>query len=201
MIIGPIAALSFDTIIGIVAVVVWLIVQGATKRGGPTPPSKPPPVPDDNDPLNPQDDLRRFFQELEKGLSPQLPSAEQSPPPPLQPPPITPVKQRSVSQTHLQRKEVPARRPTPPAKPRSRPIPIPVTPTTPPAPTGYIWNADFPETESGITTLRIADESEHDASQALIAQFRSRKKLRQMIVGAEIMGKPIALRPSAQPLI
>jgi hypothetical protein len=64
-----------------------------------------------------------------------------------------------------------------------------------------MWNADFPETASGITTLRISDESEHDANQALVAQFHSRKKLRQMIVGAEIMGKPIALRPSAQPLI
>lgn len=203
MIIGPIAAVSVDAVIGIIAVVVWLILQGAAKRGGSNTPNQPTPPPSPGnagDPVNPQDDLRRFFEELEKGLSRQAQPPEPPATAPQQPPPIPPVRQRSVTQAHLHREEVSARQPVRAAKPASSPQPATVAPAVRPA-AGFTWSPQFPETASAITTLRISDHPEHSDKQRAPSQYRSRKSLRQMIVGAEVLGKPVALRRPGQPLI
>ena len=200
MIIGPIAAISFDAIIGIVAVVAWLVIQGAAKRGGSNAPRPPPPGPGEDDQQAPQDDLRRFFEQLEKGIAQQDQSPNSYPPelphlPQPLPPPITTIRQQAPAQTHIGRK--------PAAKPRPIPRPERVILATPtlPAISGHSWNQQFPETASSITTLRITEKSDHEKNRETLAQFQSRKRLRQMIVGAEILGKPIALRRSTQPLI
>lgn len=203
MIIGPIAALSFDAIIGIVAVVIWLIMQGAAKRGGPNAPRQPPPSePDVNDPMNPQDDLRRFFEELEKGIAKQSKPAGAEPSEIPQPPPIPTTQPRPVTQAQLQRKPTIRKQPAQvPAIP-SRPVPVAAAvPAPAPASRDFSWNVQFPETKSSITTLRISDDNDSDRHNEISKQLHSRQKLRQMIVSAEILGKPIALRRTGQPLI
>ncbi len=208
MIIGPIAAANLDAVIGVIAVVVWLILQGLSKRGGANTPPTPPPASGDGDSSTPQDDLRRFFEELEKGVSRQ--ASNPAPTPPELPPPTAPkpppVRQQGLTRADVHGKSVSAKRQPPTASPVPVSIPLParITPAAPKPPsTEFAWNLDFPETLSSITTLRISDHPDHSdqaGKQRPPSPYYSRKTLRQMIVGTEVLGKPVALRRSPLPL-
>ena len=66
-----VAAVNMDLIIGIMAVVGWVIAQALGNKKNPSPPSRPRPPPSTGpgDMINPNDDLRKFFQDLERGLT------------------------------------------------------------------------------------------------------------------------------------
>ncbi len=77
-----IAATDTDLIIGVIAVVAWIIsqlfskkIEDPSQQEGPT--SEPGPS------IDPRDELRKFFDELEKAAKPQ------PPPQPVVPPPVT----------------------------------------------------------------------------------------------------------------
>ena len=204
MIIGPIAAANFDAVIGIIAVVVWLIMQGLSKRGKANTPPPPPPSSGNGDQA-PQDDLRRFFEELEKGLSRQAPA----PTPPEIPPPVAhnhPARQQGLTRADVHGKAAATKRQLTVAKPPPVATPLPIqlssSAPTPPA-TEFNWNQDFPETAANFTTMRISDHPDRSGQagkQRPPSPYYSRKTLRQMIVGAEVLGKPVALRRSPLPL-
>ncbi|MEI6564660.1 MAG: hypothetical protein WCO42_10190 [bacterium] len=72
----PIAASDMDVVIGIIAVVGWVLAQiFGKKKADPSPPEGS--TPDSVPSLDPRDELRKFFDELEKTA-----------PPPVAPPPL-----------------------------------------------------------------------------------------------------------------
>jgi hypothetical protein len=166
MIIGPIAAANFDAVIGIIAVVVWLIMQGLSKRGKANTPPPPPPSSGNGDQA-PQDDLRRFFEELEKGLSRQAPA----PTPPEIPPPVAhnhPARQQGLTRADVHGKAAATKRQLTVAKPPpvATPLPIHVSPVTlSPLAAEFTWNHDFPETSANITPLRTSDQADQTGKQ------------------------------------
>lgn len=162
-----IAASDMDMIIGIIAVVGWILAQiFGRKKGDPSRQEESPSQP--GTPLDPRDELRKFFEELEK-----------SPPPQAPPPPVPPPVRQNV-----QRERPVPRSPEPRPETRSsqnRPAysaaqsalaftRMDAVPSHPPA----MASASLPPTLPGL---------------------REPHALRKYIVATEILGKPIALRP------
>ncbi len=174
----PIAASDMDMIIGIIAVIGWIVAQvmGKKKAG-----DKTEPVPGETvAPDNPQDELRKFFEEMEKTLKP----AEQPrtvPPPPLPSPP-------------LQTKPLQA-------KPRrERPVAVHThTVESVPAYPSPLESAQ----EAARVFMRAAERAaavptipKVPKPTLVLEGFHDRVALRKMIVTMEVLGKPVALRPA-----
>lgn len=169
----PIAASDMDMIIGIIAVIGWIVAQVMGKRKAGEKTETPPG--ETVAPATPQDELRKFFEEMEKTLKP----AEQPktvPPPPLPIPrhPAKPRRERPVAE-HIHTVESVSAYPQPLQSAQEaarvfmraaeRAAAVPTIPTVP------------------KPTL-------------VLAGFQDRTALRKMIVTMEVLGKPVALRPA-----
>lgn len=159
-----IAASDMDMIIGIIAVVGWILAQiFGRKKGDPSRQEESPPQPGTT--LDPRDELRKFFEELEKSAKPQ----------PLPPPVLQPKvrREKPVSRSPEPRQEtLPAQsRPAYSAAESAQAFTrMGTVPSHPPA----MASATLPSTLPGL---------------------RDPQALRKYIVATEILGKPIALRP------
>lgn len=164
-----IAAANVDLVMAIVAVVGWIIAQSLNRKQ--KPPNRPPPVPPpagQGEPISPNEELRRFFEGLERGLTSRMETAETPGggiPPPL---PSRPARRGAKSVTLSSVEPVAAPSMSEPA----------VTPHTVPA------------------SLPLAPHLKWTQG------FGQRDHLRQMIVAAEVLGAPLALRrPGMMPAI
>jgi hypothetical protein len=166
----PIAASDMDVIIGIIAVIGWIVAQvmGKKKAG-----DKAEPTPGETAlPTDPQDELRKFFEEMEKTLKPAEPP--RTVPPPVLAPRHHPKPRRDrpvATQSHTV-ESVPAYPPPLQSaqeaarvfmKAAERAAAVPTIPTVP------------------KPTL-------------VLEGFHDRLALRKMIVTMEVLGKPVALR-------
>ena len=75
-----IAATDTDVIIGVIAVVAWILSQIFSKKKG-EPSQQEGPSPEAGPTIDPRDELRKFFDELEKAAKPQPPPQPAAPPP------------------------------------------------------------------------------------------------------------------------
>ncbi len=169
-----IAAIDMDMVIGIIAVVGWIIAQALSKKGKSAPPHPPAPSTGEHgQPLGPQDELRKFFQDLEKGLSSQTEHPAPAPPPP------------------------PAR-----ARPHPRPARHSETPRShgtilpPPSPVSLAEPAlvVMPEVSIPATATEKAQRWTNKTQHKWATGFTRPDTLRQMIVATEVLGAPLALR-------
>ncbi len=173
----PLAASNMDMIIGVIAVIVWIVSQVLSRKkdgtGSPSIPGEPAP------PTDPQDELRKFFEQIEKATHP--PAATQ----PIAPPPPPPV----PSRVHSQPNRHPAAHRThlkePPAPPLSTPAPIMEQ-----APERILEPSFFPRLASSVKIVLPSDYS------PVIRDLHDPVALRRMIVTMEVLGKPAALRPA-----
>ena len=204
MFIGPIAVTDFDTIIGVIAVVAWLIMQAVAKsrkndRSAPPPPPPPGPA---GEPVSPQDDLRRFFEELEKNLNQSARPAPPAQPPEL--PPAIPAPARvarpapKVTAASQHARPAASLRPAPvaPGAPVVPQVTEPLVITSAPEPQEFKW--DLPHEPSPAPAMAASHASAPAAASSAHGRrtrnFRSRGAMRQAVIGSEILGKPLALR-------
>jgi hypothetical protein len=164
-----VAAINMDLLLGILAVVGWIIAQSMSNKKNPSPP-RPPPVPPpagQGEPINPNEELRRFFEHLERGLTNGEEPDQQTvrrPPPPLP--------QRRATARVVARQ---AAAPTPDATQFTPPYPDAVMGPAPAVPT-------HPERQPERPLHKWA------------TGYRQRDTLRRMIVASEVLGPPLALR-------
>lgn len=201
MFIGPIAVTDFDTIIGVIAVVAWLIMQAVAKsrKNDRSAPPPPPPGPA-GEPVSPQDDLRRFFEELEKNLN-----QASRPAPPAQPPELPPAIPAPARVARPAPKVTAAAQHARPAA-SLRPAPAasvvpqvkePLVITAAPEPQEFKWDllpheqSPTPAMAAGPASPLAEGSSAHGRRTRI---FRSREAMRQTVIGSEILGKPLALR-------
>ena len=163
----PIAASDMDVIIGIIAIVGWILSQIFSKKKA-DPSQTEGSAPEAGAPIDPRDELKKFFAELEKAANPQ------PPPPPVTPPPLP-------KKGH---KEKPSRR-TPESRTETlaslhRPA-FPATEST----QGF---------QAAITPSFISPVLVKSALPMAMPELRNPAALRKFIIANEILGKPIALR-------
>lgn len=177
----PIAASSLDTIIGIVAVIGWILIQVlGRKKNGESGDAPPPSDPSGNDP---QDELRKFFEEMEKTLKPEPPKPVSAPstPPPLVPPPLVrnvrPKREPNTVQAHNSRME--------PSTLEERPLK-----------SAEEAAQAFMKTVSRAATIPRMAIPEVQPGYIVPDELRDPVTLRKMIVTMEVLGKPVALRTS-----
>jgi hypothetical protein len=168
----PLAAIDMDMVIGVIAVVGWIIAQILSKKGkSASPPPSIPSTGEHGQPLGTQDELRKFFQDLEKGLSGQ---AER----PMPPPPPPPARDRPHPR-HARHSEMP----------RSRGTVQPPSPVSLAEPSLVVMPEVLlpaPATENAQRWTK----NQHKWS----VGFTHPDTLRQMIVATEVLGAPLALR-------
>ena len=171
----PIAVINSDLVIGIIAVIGWLLAQGLSKKGKAQPPP-PASSPGPGEPTSPNDDLRKFFENLEKGLTGQ---AEQ---------PAQPARTEVRQPPLLQRTERPDIRPEPMERPQA---------AGPSAPTLTSLPAIVP-----ILALSAQESAERWKStpNKWATAFSNPENLKQMIVATEVLGAPLALRKTRSTL-
>lgn len=177
----PIAASNGDLIIGVIAVVIWIATQiaGRKKPGEQNPEQTPGPV------ANPQDELKKFFEEMEKNLK-----GEPEAPPPLP----KPVQVRPTL--------APAKRPPPPIPSQHPERAVTWTKSVEPKPVPVMAMAPVRTAEESARVFLREAKSVRAAAiptpvfapSPLIPELRDRVALRKAIVAMEILGKPVALR-------
>ena len=163
----PIAASDMDVIIGIIAVVGWILAQiFGKKKGDPSQQTESPPEAGPS--LDPRDELRKFFEDLEKAGKPQ------APPPPVAPPPQLPHPHKEKPVRH---------RPEPKREslsPQNRPV----------YSAAESAQAFARMSPSPIHSPAMATRTHTP----VFPELRNPHALRKYIVATEILGKPIALR-------
>jgi hypothetical protein len=163
-----IAASDLDVIIGIIAVVGWILAQiFGRKKGDPSSQEGSPA--DSSTPIDPQDELRKFFEGLEekvKAPAPQRPVA----PPPLQ---QKTHKEKSVRRSHEPQTE------TLSSQLRAEyQVPVSIT--------AFQAAVEQPAlTQGGGKPTRCT---------SAMPELHNPVTLRKFIIANEILGKPIALR-------
>jgi hypothetical protein len=172
------AAISGDAVIGIAAVAIWIWLSVMGKRSRTDRPA--PPAGGQSQPRDPQSELRKFFETLEKGLTVPTEEAE---------PPATPA-----GAFH------PAPIPTPPPVPRKAPRPPPVRAVVLPPPPMAVVPPPLAAAAplDGVSDLKPGPGLELSPRPALapfrMEALRSREGLRHAIVAAEILGPPLSMR-------
>jgi hypothetical protein len=168
------AASNMDMIIGIIAVVGWILAQILGKKKGATPPQ------DNSTPVgapsnDPRDELRKFFEELE------------NPPEELAPAPLKPTapsgqlktrpapKGSSSGMLHLAQPQKPNHNTGTPPGLRCRSYPESIGPAEP------------------SLLQQAARDKLHPLHSLPMPGFRNLAALRQCIIASEILKKPIAL--------
>lgn len=162
-----IAASDMDMIIGIIAVIVWIVSQlfGKKKVDSSSPEES---TPESATPADPRDELRRFFEELEKSTKPRESQSPASPPP-LHPKPT---------------RETPAR--------RLPALTVAPPPSPPPAPEYRVTDTPWTPPDSPLSALPATIVKPQTISS--IPELRDTKALRKFIIANEILGKPVALK-------
>lgn len=157
-----------DVIIGIIAVVGWILAQifGKKKADSPPPGEGPPEA---GTPIDPGDELRKFFEEIEKKVQP--PSLPQ----PVSPPPIQhkPHREKTSRRSHEQRQETLSSQHQPHYSAAEAAQVFQAGWGTPPVPSRGMSRPALPST---------------------LPELRNPLSLRKFIIANEILGKPIALR-------
>jgi hypothetical protein len=162
-----IAASDMDVIIGIIAVVGWILAQVFGKKKGDSPSQEEsPPVAGPS--LDPRDELRKFFEDLEKTAKPQ------APPQPVAPPPLQ----------HPPHREKPVRRSP---EPRSETLSSQNRPAYSAAESALAFTERV--TPPGLSPALVTP-----VRPPVFPELRDPLALRKYIVANEILGKPIALR-------
>ena len=178
----PIAASDMDVVIGIIAVVGWILSQVLGRKKGGDPSAAPP----DGEPTpsaNPQDELRKFFEEMGKTVKPQAEVKPVPPPPPL------------PSRAHTQQKR---ERPIPRIRKQEEPRPQVLTR---PEPVVMAPSALFNEPEIAQRyALPATVTSSANRVSLLMPEIQDPTALRKMIITMEVLGKPVALRNGAPTL-
>lgn len=192
--IGPFQVFAMDgnAVFGLIAVAVWVWLSIASKKNKAERNTEPPPlVHTPGEPLSPQDELKKFFSDLENGTSAPTPDEEpamhRAPPPPLPPPAPKRVMVRPVT----------------------RPAPHPAPVTTMPTPAAAVRApvdapplAELPAL-APIPELRIMEPALVRGAQARTSPapgrprlelLRSREGLQSAIVASEVLGAPLGLR-------
>ncbi len=167
----PIAASDMDIVIGIIAVVGWILAQifGRKKSGAP---SETPPQ-ESTRPANPQDELRKFFEEMEKNLNPQA-----EPKPVAPPPPPVPSPRRHI---HFKSEKMHSR--------AYEPIPTHDVPVVTAREAAQAFMEASPQSPATVPLMTATL-----APRPPIEGIRDPWALRKMIVTMEVLGKPVALR-------
>lgn len=196
-------AISGDAVIGLVAVVVWVWLSVLGKRAKPDQKTQPPPmIPTPGDASNPQDELRKFFEDLEKGLKgpppaePAGPFPSESPaaPPPLPSRPtatLRPLPRRVVRRVQETQATTPAPMPAPVA-----PVPVAaVTPAMEDPQVTRLTRVTFPDIrlEGALAGTATATPQPGSMSRRL-AMLRERDGLQKAILVSEVLGTPVGLR-------
>lgn len=162
-----IAASEMDVIIGIIAVVGWILAQIFSKKKVDSS-SQEESTPESGAPIDPRDELRKFFAELEKSATPHPP-----PQPVVQPPVLKKVQRdKPARRDHETRQET--------LSSQNRPV----------------YSAAESAQVFQETPMRAAiphATRSHTHSSAM-PDLRNPIALRKLIIANEILGKPIALR-------
>ncbi len=163
-----IIAASEYNVIGIIAFVAWILFQlFGNKKGGPS--HQEGASPETGSPADPRDELRKFFEELEKSTT-----TIEEPQRPVTPPPL---------------RQTPPREPPPRRLPETR---IEARPTQV-RPTYAAPDAAYTLPELPVpSTLSKSRAKPHQPS--TMPELHNPVALRKFIVATEILGKPIALR-------
>ena len=162
-----IAASDMDVIIGIIAVVGWILAQVFGKKKGDSPSQEEsPPVAGTS--LDPRDELRKFFEDLEKTAKPP------PPPQPVAPPPVP----------HPPHREKPVRRSP---EPRAETLSSQKRPAYSAAESALAFTGRL--TPPGLSPALATP-----IHPPVFPELRNPLALRKYIVANEILGKPIALR-------
>jgi len=186
------AAMDGNAVFGLIAMAIWIWLSIAGKRSKAERKTQPPPlVPIPGEPQSPQDELRKFFAELEKGPTPPtaaVPDAEAMPPPRTPPPMPKPVRVIRPVPHHAAPPHAPARA-TPPAPVVRAPVDAPPLAALPPL-------AQLPELRiMGSTATRVGQPSATPApGRPRLELLRTREGLQSAIVAAEVLGVPLGLR-------
>lgn len=166
-----------DMIIGVIAVVVWIVSQVLSRKkdgtGSPSAPGEPAP------PSDPQEELRRFFEQIEKSTHPPV-EVKPAEPPPL--PPALPRVQAQLKRQHATH-HVP------------HPAPLPAPPLPGAAP--VLPLSAIPEPSSLPLTVPQQGSAPVSVYSPALLQLHDPIALRRMIVTMEVLGKPVALRQTA----
>lgn len=173
-----IVALSGDAVFGLVAVVVWIWVSVMSNRKKANPQTPPPTAAGGPaEPRDPQSELRKFFEALEKGITP--PGEE--PEPAATPPPVPRQQMRRPAPVH---RPAPAR----PVVREAAPAPVVAIAPEPamPAPQNTVPD-HLPVPAAGFSAFPVM------ASHRM-GVLRSREGLRYAIIAAEILGPPVSVR-------
>lgn len=171
----PIAATDMDMIIGLIAVVTWILAQIFGRKKTDSTPRGP--APDSTSPVDPRDELRKFFEEMEKTMKPAAEPKPSAPPPPLPPP---------RSHSHPRREAGRSRAFAPPAvAPQEQSLPVP---SAQEAAQAFME----PPTGKGPASLVASVPLPHRPP--VIEGIQDPASLRKMIVTMEVLGKPVALR-------
>lgn len=172
MTLWPIAASDMDVIIGIIAVIGWILAQVLGRKKGNGPSEQAPP--DSGAPVDPQDELRKFFEEMEKTLKPQPEPVPQPAPPP---PPVRVKPSKRHRQVH-----------------REEPPPVDVGPSLKaPVESAAQASVAFMQAAQKMTEASVVPSL---AYPALVRpeELKDPATLRKMVVAMEVLGKPVALR-------
>jgi len=195
----PLAVADMNAVIGVVAVIVWIVVQVLNKKAGGTNPPSRPMTPAAGDSTNPQDELKKFFSDLEQGLAgrggEEVDEEQEAAPPP---PPV----HRRVPVPAPAPHAFPTRQQRPVLRP---PVAVPVQTSVPrrrPEPVAQDVLRRPPAAPPPFDTRRLAsltaDPSERHAVPAqykeVVAQMRNPLALRQMVIASEILSRPVGFR-------
>lgn len=192
----PIAATNMDAVIGVIAVIAWIIVQALSRKTEKPNQSPRPAVPPAGDSTNPQDELRKFFEDLEKGLSGKVEETgpKETVPPSLPVPSPAPTMRPTSPRSFTQRQQ------TAPARPKvSVPVQSPPPRRSEPVAQGVHRRAPTasPHGPTQIPRFRAA-QAECPAVPAQYRQFveqiRNPIALRQMVIASEVLARPVGFR-------
>jgi len=164
-----IAVINSDLVIGIIAVIGWLIAQGLSKKSKVPPPQPPPASSGPGETTRPTDDLHTFFENLERGLTGQL---EQPAPPAradVRPPPLHHRPERHHVRIESLAQPQAAERPAPALTP-------------------------LPAIAAPVFLAPQSAERWKGTPNKWAVAFSNPSNLKQMIVATEVLGAPLALR-------
>jgi hypothetical protein len=163
----PIAVVDMDLVIGVVAVIVWLVVQAAGRKskGGPPPPAEP------GEPMSPGDELRKFFENMEREAAGDAEESKPAPPP-------APIPPRRAGSRPAVRVQVQRR----PEEVIEQPVPVPPS---------------APQPHSLVVAPPVELMRHHVPAHKWAKGYACPENLRKMMVAREVLGPPLALRPAA----
>jgi hypothetical protein len=164
----PIAVVDMDLVIGVVAVIVWLIVQAVGKKNKDAPSSTPMPS-EPMDSSSPGDELRKFFEDMEKAGGAEPPQPVVPPPPP----PRRAARPKHAARAHVQ------------APPEETILPPPLVPVS-----------ASPQNAPALVPI-MEPIKLHAPTHKWAKGYACPENLRKMMVAREVLGPPLALRPAA----